>query len=117
MYADSQGRIRTFSNSNITGITTLAPEDGTTFLETVKPISYNYEEGYASEVGAAYNATLHGFNPTDVEAVYSDIVSTNSDNKKTIDYNSITALNSAAIIDILDKIDSIESRLDALENP
>ena len=117
MYADSQGRIRTFSNSNITGITTFDPKDGTTFLETVKPISYNYDSTYAGEVGAASTAVLIGFNPTEVEAVYSDIVSTNSDNKKTIDYNSITALNSAAIIDILDKISSIESRLDALENP
>jgi hypothetical protein len=85
-------------------------------ISNLNPVSFDWVN-----VITPYNAikSSYGFIAQEVESILPDIVITQQNDiikdLKNIDYNSITAINTSAIKELLDKIKDLEKRIEELE--
>ena len=85
-------------------------------ISNLNPVSFDWKSVLVTDnpIKSSY-----GFIAQEVEPILPNIVSTQSndkvDNLKNIDYNSITAINTSAIKELLNKIKDLEKRIEELE--
>jgi hypothetical protein len=86
-------------------------------ISNLNPVSFDW-----INVITPYNAikSSYGFIAQEVESILPDIVITQQndiiEDLKNIDYNSITAINTSAIKELLNKIKDLEKRIEELED-
>jgi hypothetical protein len=89
----------------------------TSGITSLNPISYTLDATYAAEVGIGTTVTIYGFDASEVELHFPDIVGITTGGDASIDSLGLLSLTVQGMKEVFLRLDDIESRLDALENP